>query len=160
MRNYLTITILLIIVGCSVSKKTSAVNPFQGDTVGCGNFIVYRFSEDGDQYISVSFNANEVEFEDSFERINAQYIEVKWEKFAGDMRSAICNDVMGEKPNQLMDQIAKSGSVSIRVNEAEQKKKENNEAYKVTVTLKDLVFENLSVDYLQIENVVVGWLPG
>lgn len=160
MRNYLVLTLLLMIASCSVSKKTSTINPFQGDTVGCGNFIVFRLSEDGKQYISVSVNANEVEFEDSFALVDAKAVEVKWKKFAGDIRSAICNDVMGDKPSQLNDQVAKSGAVSIKINDEERRKKENNEAYKVTVVLKELIFEDLTVDYLQIENVVVGWLPG
>jgi len=149
-----------MVVGCTVSKKTTAINPFQGDSAGCGNFIVYQLSEDGTQYISVSLNANEVKFEDSYALVDAESIEVIWRKFDGDIRRSICNDVIVEKPNQLIDQKARSGEISIKVSDIELKKKENEEAYRVTLILDDLIFNGLFIDYLTIENVVVGWLPG
>ncbi len=147
-------------LSCSVSKQTSSLNLFQGESAGCGNFIVYKLSTDGIQYISVSVNANEIEFEDSYAQVDAQDIEVRWKKFSGDISASICNDVIVDRPELLINQVAKTGSITITVIDSEQEKKENDQPYKVTVVLKNIVFENLTVDYLQLENVVVGWLPG
>lgn len=152
--------VLLIAVGCAVSKQTNAINPFQGEKVGCGNFIVYKLSEDKTQFISISLNASEIEFEDSFAKVDPQLIEIRWKKYDGDISPSLCNDLMMEKPELLNDQVSKSGNIEIRVNDSEKKKKDNNEPYKVTVTLENVVFQGLVIDYLQIQNVVVGWLPG
>lgn len=151
---------LLLSFSCTVSKQTGTLSQFKGESVGCGNFIVHKLSEDGGQYISISVNANEVEFQDSYALVEAQYIEVRWRKFDGNISSFICSDITGDRPTLQIDQVAKTGSVSIKVSDAELKKKEREEAYNVTVILKDVVFDGLIIDYLQLKNVEVGWLPG
>lgn len=160
MRTIFLVSILILSFSCSVSKQTGAINPFQGERVGCGNFIVYKLSEDGSQYISISVNANEVEFKDSYALVEAESIEVRWRKFDGNISSFICSDISGDKPGLQINQIAKSGSISIKVSDEELKKKEKEEAYKVTLILKDIIFDGLTIDYLHLENIQVGWLPG
>ncbi|MEQ9405549.1 MAG: hypothetical protein RIM99_18315 [Cyclobacteriaceae bacterium] len=161
MKNCILLT--LLITSCTVSQKTNAINPFSGDQVGCGNFIVYKLSEDGTQYISVALNAGSIELERS-QTYNIQnsndLLEVTWRQFEGDVSSSLCNDLRTKRPEESINLVSGSGTVNVRLSEEELEKARKGEAYKATLTLRKIVFEGLTVDYLQIENITVGWLPG
>ena len=67
---------------------------------------------------------------------------------------------MGERPEELLTEVAEGGIVELHVNETQRQKKEKGEPYTVTVVLKKVVFETMSIDYLRLEDVNLGWLPG
>lgn len=151
-----------IFIGCSVSKTTSEPSIFQGDTIGCGHFSIYQFSEDGKMYVSVRVHQGFTFQESQAFDLSAQdQLTVRWNVFDSDVRNSLCNDVMpNKKERPLNHQLAKSGNVKILMSQENLDKKADNQPYKVTVRLSDIVFEGLTINELQMDNVLVGWIPG
>lgn len=160
MQKILFLSILLS--ACAVSKKTNTTHSFVGDQVGCGNFMVYKLSEDNREYLSISFKADQVEYKNkqSFGVDKADFLEVRWKKFGGEIHQSLCNDVIGRHPSTISDEVALSGLVDISLSEGQVENANNESPYIVTIVLRNIEFESSSIDYLRIENVNVGWLPG
>ncbi len=152
----------LLIASCTVSKTTSPLHPFRGGQLGCGNFVVYKLTEDEKAYISVSYVASAYQFKEtqSFEISVGGGVKVRWKKFEESIRSSLCNDVRTVNLRPTLDQTAESGSVEVRIDQNSLSMAEDDKPYEVTLVLKNIVFDGLVVDYLQIENVTVGWMPG
>lgn len=138
------------------------MHPFEGDRVGCGDFIVYKLTNNNQEYVSVVVDMSAIELEDfqAYAIGKADVVNVTRKKFGGPIHTALCNDVMGERPEELLAETATSGIVELRVNETQRKNKEKGEPYTVTLVLKKVVFETMTIDYLRLEDVNVGWLPG
>ncbi len=157
---------LLILViaasACSVTKSTKSVHPYSGGSVGCGNFIVYKLTEDNTEYVSVVLDVNLIELETSqaYAIGKADVVKVTRKKYKGTIDTSLCNDVMVDKPEEVLEEVATGGIVEVRVAEAEISKAEKKESYQATIILKKVVFEGMVIDYLRLENVTVGWLPG
>ncbi|WP_420315705.1 hypothetical protein [Ekhidna sp.] len=162
MRTSIPITIILFLLSCSVSKPTKTLHPYTGQQLGCGNFIAYKLSEDNNEYISISFNASNVELgaKQSYGIGKASIVEVKRKKYEGRIDQSLCNDVMMDKPDIIIEELATGGIVEILIRDEEIEKSKNNEPYNVTIILRDVTFEGSVVDYLRIEKINVGWLPG
>ena len=145
-----------------MNKKTKSLHSFDGDAIGCGDFIVYKLSRDTKEYISIAFNAKEVDLQ-AFQAYGVgmtDIMEVKRRKYKESIGASICNDVMVNKPDLLLEESPKQGVIEILVSDGEREKAKNNQGYYVTVVLKKLLFQDAAIDYLRIENVYVGWLPG
>ena len=147
---------------CAVTQAVKTINPFEGEQKGCGNLIVYKLTEDKAQFISIALNGKESDL-----RLKRQcwinksdILEVRWKVYDADVSSLLCNDVLRESPNELKNREATSGIVKILILEEELEKAKSNNPYNVTLELRKVVFEGLTLDYLQIENVTVGWLLG
>ncbi len=156
------LALIILSSACSVTKSTKSSHPFTGDSVGCGNFIVYKLSEDNTEYVSVAVNIRSIDLEgqQAYAIGKADVVEVKRQKFAGKVNASLCNDVMIDMPKEELEEIATSGIVELKLNNAELKKAKNKEPYKATVVLKNVVFSSITIDYLYLENIYVGWLPG
>src|SRR5690606_35689781 len=113
-----------IFMGCSVTKSTQSMHQFTGGEVGCGNFIVYKLTESNDEYVSIALNASELEFEEfqAYAIGKTEIMEVKHKKFDGPINQALCNDVMGKRPAEILEETATSGVVEILVSEVEREK--------------------------------------
>ena len=135
---------------------------FTGHSIGCGDFIVYKLSEDNREYVSIAFNAKKAELRDfqAYGVGKTDILEVRRRKYREPISPAICNDVMVDKPELILEESPKEGVIEILVSEEERKKAMENKGYKVTIVLKKVLFEDSAIDYLRIENVFVGWLPG
>ncbi|MEM7297770.1 MAG: hypothetical protein AAF391_05835 [Bacteroidota bacterium] len=157
-----SLIILILAASCSVTKSTNSLHSYTGDAIGCGNFIVYKLSEDKKEYLSIAFNASTIEWEDvqAYAVDKTDILEIKRKKYDGPIDAVLCNDVMAEKPSELLEEIAIDGSVEIYLSELEREKAKRKEGYKVTLVLRKVVFDGVAVDYLKFENVYVGWLPG
>lgn len=157
-----SLSLLSLLFACSVTKNAKTINPYEGDAIGCGNFIVYKLTPSNDEYISISFNASEVELvgSQSYGIGKTDILKVERKKFAGPMNQLLCNDVMEGRPKKIFDEVATSGTVDINLNEVALEQAKDNKGYKVTVILRNVEFEGLTLDYLKLENVYVGWLPG
>lgn len=153
---------LFVISGCAVNKGTKSIHSFTGDSIGCGNFIVYKLSGDNKEYISVAFNAQNVEFDDfqAYGVAKTDIMEVKRRKYKEPISASLCNDVMADKPQLLLEESPKQGIVEIIVSDDDLEKAKKRQGYRVTIVLKKMLFENAAIDYLRIEDVYVGWLPG
>ncbi|NQZ77435.1 MAG: hypothetical protein HRT61_15240 [Ekhidna sp.] len=153
---------VLISTACSVTKTTSPTHPFSGDEIGCSRFIVYKFSEDNKEFISISLKTSEIEIQGTqlYGVGKNDVLEVKKKRYAESIDEFLCNDIMGEKPELLSETLATEGVAEVRLSDQELEKYRNNEPYKVTIILKNVTFSDTLIDYLQIENVRVGWLPG
>ncbi|WP_421762586.1 hypothetical protein [Ekhidna sp.] len=162
MKNILIFTSLILLTACAVNKNTKSTNPYTGDTVGCGNFIVYKLNEDNSEFVSIVIDAGSVELEStqSYGIGKADIVKVARKKYAGSIAASLCNDVMMDKPDELLDEVATSGTVELLVDELEIEKAKKNEAYKVTVILRKVAFGDTTIDYVRLEDVMVGWLPG
>ena len=162
MKSLSIVLLTLLVGGCTVNKNTSTMHPFTGHEIGCGNFIVFKLSEDNTEYVSVAFNASEVEWEDfqGYSLEKAQIAKVERKKYRSPIHTTLCNDVMTDRPEQLLSDVAISGTLEILANDIEREKAKEDQGYRVTIILKDVFFENSSIDYLRIDNVYVGWLPG
>lgn len=162
MYRFFTVILIGLLSSCAVNKSTKTMHPYSGGSVGCGNFIVYKLTEDNTEFVSVVLDVNSIELEPSqaYAIGKADVVKVTRKKYAGAIGATLCNDVMVEKPRELLEEIAREGIVEIRVSEDERKKAEKKEAYKATVILKNVVFETMTIDYLRLENINVGWLPG
>lgn len=162
MRSSLLITAIVFFVSCSVTKPTKVTHPYTGKQLGCGDFIVYKLTDNGNELVSVSLTIDKISLQTSqvYGIGKTDVLEVKRKKYSGAIDASLCNDVMTEKPIKEVDEIASSGIVEVLLSTAEIEKAKRNEPYLVTVTLKNVVFEGLEIDYLKIENVNVGWLPG
>lgn len=152
----------ILIAGCAVNKHTKSIHNFKGDAIGCGDFIVYKLSSDYTEYISVAFNARNVELQDfqAYGVGKTDIMEVKLRKYKAPISASICNDVMADKPELILEESPKQGVVEIIISEENREKARKNQGYNVTVVLKKVLFEDSTIDYLRIENVYVGWLPG
>ncbi|MEQ9466633.1 MAG: hypothetical protein RLN88_04425 [Ekhidna sp.] len=147
---------------CSVTKSTQSMHPFDGGSVGCGNFIVYKLSGDNQEYVSVVLDVTSIELQkmQAYSVDKAEVVKVKRKKYDGPINASLCNDVMMQKPNELLEEVAIDGIVEVYVDLLEKEKAEKKEPYKVTIVLKKIVFETMTIDYLRLENINVGWLPG
>lgn len=163
MKQLFTIAIIFLsICGCTVNKSTKSINPYSGGAVGCGNFIVYKLSEDKASYLSVRLDVGAIELVEFQAYVigKADVVQVLRKKFAGAIDASLCNDVMPDKPEKLIEEEATAGILEVRVDKEELEKAKIKEGYRVRLTLKKMVFENQTVDYLVIDDVYVGWLPG
>lgn len=163
MKQYLAVIIFCIVfAGCAVNKGTKSIHAFKGDAIGCGDFIVYKLSNDNKEYVSIAFNAKNVELQDfqAYGVGKTDIMEVKRRKYKEPISASICNDVMVDKPELIIEESPKQGVVEILIPEEEREKAKKNQGYKVTIVLKKILFENSAIDYLRIEDVYVGWLPG
>lgn len=154
--------VLILLSACTVSKSTNTINPFRGDVAGCGNFIVYKLSEDGNQFISVALHAASIELgaSQTFSIGRSEAVEIKWKKFEGDVGATLCNDVVGQRPRRIYDFTATSGTLNVQIDEVELVKVKAGDPYNVNLLLKNVVFDSLVVDYLEIKDAKVGWIPG
>lgn len=155
--------LIFLISSCSVSKSIKTIHPYSGNSIGCGNFIIYKLAENNSEYVSVVVDISSIELEpkQSYGIGKSEVIKVTRKKYEGDISTTLCNDVMPEKrPKEILEEIASEGIVELLVNEAELEKANKNEPYKATVILRNVVFETVSIDYLRLENINVGWLPG
>ena len=162
MKIHYYVVICIAFLGCAVNKKTQAFHAYRGDAVGCGNFIVYQLTDDNTEYVSVAFNAAEVEFNDfqAYGVGKTDVMQVRRLKYKGPIIASLCNDVMFEKPELLIEEAPTQGTIEILISAEERAKAKKNQGYRVTVVFKKVVFEDSSIDYLRIEDVYVGWLPG
>ncbi len=162
MKSRLLPVCLLLLFGCAVNKGTKSIHVFKGDSIGCGDFIVYKLSEDNREYVSIAFNAKNVKLRDfqAYGVGKTDILEVKRRKYRESISASICNDVMVDKPELILDESPSEGVIEILISEEERKKASQNKGYNVTIVLKKVLFENSAIDYLRIENVFVGWLPG
>lgn len=157
------LSLIALIVSCSVTKSTKTLHPFSGDSIGCGNFIAYKLSEDNNEYVSVIVDVSSIELEDrqSYGIGKTEIVKVTRKKYEGAISASLCNDVMmADKPKELLEEVATEGIIELIVGEGEQEKAKKNEPYKATIILKNVVFESMTIDYLRLDNVNVGWLPG
>lgn len=138
------------------------MHPYSGDSVGCGDFIVYKLTNDNKEYISVVIDMSAIELEErqSYAIAKAEIVNVNRKKFDGLIHTSLCNDVLVEKPEELLSESANEGVVELIVSELQREKKEKGEPYMVTIILKKVVFETMTIDYLRLGNIKVGWLPG
>jgi len=67
---------------------------------------------------------------------------------------------MGQKPELLGEESPSQGTVEMIGSAEEREKATKNQEYRVTVVFKKVIFEDSAIDYLRIEDVYVGWLPG
>ena len=151
-----------LFAGCAVNKQTKSLHAFKGDAIGCGDFIVYKLSGDNKEYISIAFNAKKAELQDfqAYGVGKTDIMEVKYRKYKAPISASICNDVMTDKPELLVEESPTQGVIEIIISEEEREKAKNNQGYSLTIVLKKVLFEHSTIDYLRIENVFVGWLPG
>ncbi|WP_436516852.1 hypothetical protein [Ekhidna sp. To15] len=155
--------LILIIASCSVSKSTKTMHPFSGESVGCGNFIIYKLAEDNKEYVSVVVDVSTIELEprQSYGIGKSEVVKVTRKKYDSEISTTLCNDVMPNKrPKELLEELASDGTVELVISPIELEKAKKDEPYKATVILRKVVFETVSIDYLRLENINVGWLPG
>ena len=154
--------LILISLGCSVRIKTKEIHPYIGDSVGCGSFIIYKLSADDTEYLSVIIDATFIEWENkqtySIAKANVVYVSRK--KYEKSIAASLCNDVMVEKPKLLLTEDATEGISELIISDENIEKAKKNQAYQVSVVLKNISFETLFLDYLYLEKITVGWLPG
>lgn len=163
MKQTLFIALILLFCGCSVTKSTKTIHPFNGDSVGCGNFIVYKLTEDNQAYVSVIVDVSSIELEErqAYGIGKTPLVNVAYKKFDSKIDQTLCTDIrFDKKPGLLVDEIAEEGLIELLVSDIELEKAKNDEPYKATVILKNVRFESLSIDYLRFEKINVGWLPG
>jgi hypothetical protein len=161
MHKIIGILVIGILTSCTVNKAKKSANIFSGDQIGCGDFIIYKLSKDNAEYISIAFNSNEIEYKDSqsYGIGKANILEVRRAKFDGAIHETLCSDVIVSKPKELINEVALSGLIGINLTANDMEKAKNKEPYFVTLSLRNVIFENYSIEYLRIENVKVGWLP-
>ena len=162
MKNLLLVA-LIILTSCAVNKQTTSSNPFEGDQVGCGDFIIYKLSSDNKSYLSVAFNVKSVELttRQVYAIGKADVIEVAYKKYDSDISPMLCNDVMPTKPTKpVLDQVATSGTVEVLISDIDIEKAKRKEPYAVTLILKDVQIGEETIDYIRIDKTTVGWLPG
>lgn len=162
MNRFYTLFFLVLISACAVNKSTNSMHPYKGDEIACGNFVIYKLTENNSEYISIRVDANAIELENiqAYGIGKSDVVNVERRKFEGEVQASLCNDVMMDKPRQLLKEVAISGIVELRVTQQELEKAEAKDGYRVTVILKNVIFETQTIDYLQIDSAYVGWLPG
>lgn len=139
------------------------MHPYKGDSVACGNFIVYKLTDDNKEYTSVKVDITSLDLvgSQSFGIGKSEVVQVKRKKFDAPINETLCNDLMPAVfPKTLLEEVATDGIVEIIVSETDQENAKNRKPYRATVILKNVVFESQSIDYLRLDNIYVGWLPG
>lgn len=151
-----------LLSSCVTTKTNSLKHPFDGDQLGCGSFIAFKLSADKRQVVSVAVNMTGIDVEPSqnFRIGDTDVVEVKWKVYDGDIGPSLCNDLIGQQPDLLEERIADGGLLEILVGEEEIKKQQRREPYKVTLVIRRATFDELRIDYLKVEALLVGWLPG
>lgn len=157
-----SIALLFFATSCSVTKNTNTVHQFTGDSIGCGSFIVYQLSDDNTEFISVALNVGEVELRknQTYRIGKANVIEVKRKRYSESIASNLCNDVRNNSPRELLSETATSGLVEVLISDENLRLAKEQNSYQVSIVLKNVIFEGVQIDYLKIENINVGWLPG
>lgn len=135
-----------------------SVNRFTGTQAGCGHMIVYKLTENNTEYISMALNTKGLKLTNSqtYWIGKEDFLEVKWKVFNRDIQNSICNEGLDRRPRPSINLAATSGIVKIQVSDEDLIKSRRKESYIVTVELRNIVFEGLTVDYLRLENVQVG----
>jgi hypothetical protein len=87
-------------------------------------------------------------------------VKVYRKKFDAPVAHLLCNDVVGERPKEILEEEAISGIVEVRLSKNELEKARKREGYHVDVTLKKVMFQTQAIDALFMDDVYVGWLPG
>ena len=162
MKKQFILLVVVLVSACTVNKSTNSMHPYNGDTIGCGDFVVYKLTKDNKEYISIVVDMSSIELEErqAYAIGKADVVNVTRKKFNGPIHTALCNDVMSERPEEVLTESADGGVVEVIVGELQQEKKEKGEPYTVTLVLKKVTFETSTIDYLRMDDVNVGWLPG
>ena len=162
MKNFLFLLIGVVLAGCAVYKGTTSLHPFDGDGLGCRDFVVYRLTKDNTEYISIAFSAKSIEMREfqAYGIGKTDIMQVKRRKYKEPIIASLCSDFMTGKPELLQEEAPSQGTVEIIVSSEEREKAKKNQEYRITVVLKKVIFEDSAIDYLRIEDVLVGWLPG
>lgn len=163
MKKLIYLILMLLIAGCSVTKNTKTLHPFSGDSIGCGNFTVFKLTEDNMEYVAVTVDIPSIELisKQAYGIGKTDLVKVVRKKYDGAINETLCNDIMPASfPKEMLMETAEEGLVEVIVTKADQEKAANNQPYKATVVLRNVVFETVSIDYLRFENINVGWLPG
>lgn len=153
---------------CGCGSNPVAPDGFVGQTIGCGNFSVYRFNAEMTDAILVQATANDlelgrtpVEFKLPHESLN-----VRIERFSGRAEQYYCDDVFGDDPEITDTYRAVSGTVRIAVGDTIYVDPSGfMTAYRVNVSLIDVQFEDgdgtrVDVPEADFGEITVGWLPG
>ena len=152
------------------SELTSNFN-FTTESYGCSSFVVYKFNTEKDATIAVigkRENLNLSTSEQSFDlsSINENDLKVEIKKFADVAGSYYCDDVMGDDPEVLNSWRGKNGIVKIKIVEDNiGTNPAGKPEYRISVKLEDVDFEDangekVKINYLEFNDVYVGWLPG
>jgi len=167
--NYKSSIIMIVFcfsIGCTPDESNN-VNPnftnvninFTGDAYGCGNFFVYKINSTNDAAILVrgksdilKLGENEKTFD--LENVAENDLNIKIEKYDGNPLLHYCNDVRFSEPKLVGTWVAIGGNIKILLVENE-----------ITVIIENVILRNestetLTVDYLEFNKVLVGWLPG
>ncbi len=162
MNKFLILVTCIIGFGCAVNKSTKTMHPYSGNSAGCGNFIVYKLTDDETEFVSIKVDISKIDLEKSqvYAIGKAEVVSINRKKYGASIGSSICNDVMIDPPKLLLEETANDGLVELTLTEENLVKAKNNQPYRVTVILKNVIFKSIAVDYLQFDNVYVGWLPG
>jgi hypothetical protein len=91
------------------------VTPFDGDSIGCGNFSIYQLSEDGTKYLQINMDVSKLDLSESQEYFVGDSLEIKWREFNADVRQAICNDVAYKKSKPEVEKLANSGIINLMI---------------------------------------------
>ena len=163
MKKLVYLFLFLTIVSCSVTKNTKTIHPFSGDAIGCGNFIAYKLTDDNSEYVSVKVDVPTIELQKKqmYGVGIADAITIVRKKYDGPINAALCNDLIPSTfPKELVNETATEGLLELILSESEIEKAKNKEPYKATLILKNVVFETVTIDYLRLEDISVGWFPG
>ena len=162
MNKFLILLSLVLGTSCAVNTGTKTIHPYSGGSTACGNFVVYKLTEDETEFVSLKVDMSSIDLvkTQTYGIGKAEVVSVFRKKYASSVSASLCNDVMIDKPELLLEEAASNGLVELSLTAENLKKAKNKQPYHVTVIFKDVIFESMVIDYLQLDNVIVGFLPG
>lgn len=139
---------------------------FTGEVHGCGNFIVFRTTQDNTKAIKLRVNKESLKLSDNpqtFEIEKNNSLEVYIEDFGKDdykNRVGYCFDRIAVGRSEPIRFPAIKGKVTIYTSEDS-----DGYFYNVTVLLENITFQTsdktlLKVEKVEMKDAKVGWLPG
>ena len=153
--------ILFLLCSCVTNRNLSS-HPYSGSTIGCGSFTVYKLTQMNKGFLSVRYTGDyeSLSQESSIDLSKTQLFTVQNKFYDGSIKELLCNDVLINPPIELSNEEAIAGELSISMTKEDFQSMKSGRPYEISVRLKNIQFESGVIEYIELENVLVGWLPG
>ncbi|MDR2146576.1 MAG: hypothetical protein LBE91_08990 [Tannerella sp.] len=142
---------------------------FASDSGGCGSFVVFKMNYENNMGVAVmgsreQLNLSKEEQTFDLSKTSSDILHVEIVKYIKLVSAYYCDDVAGDEIEDLW--TSTSGKVKIQImQDFEDGLSIWDRIYIITVKIENIVLENskgdkIKIDYLDFNNVRVGFLPG
>lgn len=160
MSRFLIIGYVTILMGsCAPTKSLNG--SFSKKVIACGSATINLLSDDGKEVLRIIFNADGLTNQNTF-TLGERDLSASLIKYDNDVSEQLCNDLVPSEPPKINSEtIAEKIKIEVTVSDENIKKAQQGIAYRVDLKIISGQFDSgEKIKDLQIEDVLIGWLPG